>query len=154
MYDEPENAWYEWRIIDGGRTLRDTGTEGCSAFQGCQYGQAEIALCDALMFASGLPIDGDSTARELRALQDAQQAYPQAQAQVVVLRPPPAPLLSQWPVDIQMKPAAQCLLNEKPDLTGQMHAGPLAMLRRLCGVWAPARYCAISPRQHPPCTWF
>ena len=25
-----------------------------------QYGQAEIALRDALMFASGLPIDGDT----------------------------------------------------------------------------------------------
>jgi hypothetical protein len=31
-----------------------------SAFQGRQYGQAEIALRDALMFASGLPIDGDT----------------------------------------------------------------------------------------------
>lgn len=28
VYGEPENAWYEWRIIDGGRTVRDTGTEG------------------------------------------------------------------------------------------------------------------------------
>ncbi len=26
VYGEPENAWYEWRIIDGGRTVRDTGT--------------------------------------------------------------------------------------------------------------------------------
>jgi hypothetical protein len=55
VYGEPENAWYEWRIIDGGRTVRDTG-----AFHGRQYGQAEIALRDALMFASGLPIDGDT----------------------------------------------------------------------------------------------
>lgn len=39
VYGEPENAWYEWRIIDGGRTVRDTGTEGHSAFQGRQYGQ-------------------------------------------------------------------------------------------------------------------
>ena len=31
VYGEPENAWYEWRIIDGGRTVRDTGTEGHSA---------------------------------------------------------------------------------------------------------------------------
>lgn len=54
VYGEPENAWYEWRIIDGGRTVRDTGTEGHSAFQGRQYGQAEIALRDALMVASGL----------------------------------------------------------------------------------------------------
>ena len=48
VYGEPENAWYEWRIIDGGRTVRDTGSEGR------QYGQAEIALRDALMVASGL----------------------------------------------------------------------------------------------------
>ncbi|EOD2764253.1 hypothetical protein ACJQQ3_004532 [Salmonella enterica] len=54
VYGEPENAWYEWRIIDGGRTVRDTGAEGHSAFQGRQYGQAEIALRDALMVASGL----------------------------------------------------------------------------------------------------
>ena len=54
VYGEPENAWYEWRIIDGGRTVRDTGTEGHSAFQGRQYGQAEIALRDALMVASGM----------------------------------------------------------------------------------------------------
>ena len=60
VYGEPENAWYEWRIIDGGQTVRDTGTEGHSAFQGRQYGQAEIALRDALMFATGLPIDGDT----------------------------------------------------------------------------------------------
>lgn len=54
VYGEPENAWYEWRIIDGGRTVRDTGTEGHGAFQGRQYGQPEIALRDALMEASGL----------------------------------------------------------------------------------------------------
>ena len=61
VYGELENAWYEWRVIDGdGHILRDTGTEGHSAFQGRQYGQAEIALRDALMFASGLPIDGDT----------------------------------------------------------------------------------------------
>jgi len=57
VYGEPENAWYEWRIIiDGGGTVRDTGTEGHGPFQGRQYGQAEIALRDALMFASGLPV--------------------------------------------------------------------------------------------------
>lgn len=54
VYGEPHNAWYEWRIIDGGRTVRDTGLEGSDAFQGRQYGQAEIALRDALMYASGL----------------------------------------------------------------------------------------------------
>ncbi len=55
VYGEPENAWYEWRIIDDGRTVRDTGNEGHAAFHGRQYGQAEIALRDALMVASGLP---------------------------------------------------------------------------------------------------
>lgn len=58
VYGDPENAWYEWRIIDGGRAVRDTGTEG---LQGRQYGQAEIALRDALMAASGLPVDGTPT---------------------------------------------------------------------------------------------
>ncbi len=43
VYGEPENGWYEWRIIDGGRTVRDTGAEGR------QYGNAEIALRDALI---------------------------------------------------------------------------------------------------------
>lgn len=60
VYGDPENAWYEWRILDAGRRVRDTGKEGLGAFQGRQYGQAEIALRDALMFASGLPIDGDT----------------------------------------------------------------------------------------------
>ncbi len=71
IYGEPENAWYEWRVIDGGCTVRDTGTEGHSAFQRHQYGQAEIALRDALMFASGLPIDGDTTADAAKATANA-----------------------------------------------------------------------------------
>ena len=50
VYGDPENAWYEWKIIDGGRAVRDTGNEGR------QYGQAEIALRDALMCASGMPV--------------------------------------------------------------------------------------------------
>ena len=54
VYGDPENAWYEWRIIDGGHIVKDTGIEGHEAFQGRQYGQAEIALRDALMVASGL----------------------------------------------------------------------------------------------------
>lgn len=54
VYGDPENAWYEWRIIDGGRTVLDTGAEGHNTFQGRQYGQAEIALRDALMFATGI----------------------------------------------------------------------------------------------------
>lgn len=55
VYGEPENAWYEWRILDGGHIVQDTGKEGHAAFEGRQYGQAEIALRDALMVASGLP---------------------------------------------------------------------------------------------------
>lgn len=48
VYGEPENAWYEWRIVDGNQTVRDTKKYG--------YGQAEIALRDALIFASGMPV--------------------------------------------------------------------------------------------------
>lgn len=48
VYGEPENAIYEWRIINGKNVVHDTGKEQR------QYGQAEIALRDALMFASGL----------------------------------------------------------------------------------------------------
>lgn len=54
VYGDVENGWYEWRIIDGGRTIRDTGMGCHSAFQGRQYGQAEIGLRDALMVASGM----------------------------------------------------------------------------------------------------
>ena len=67
VYGEPENAWYEWRILDGGRVVQDTGKEGHSAFQGRQYGQAEIALRDALMVASGLK-DGYTMETEQRQL--------------------------------------------------------------------------------------
>lgn len=55
VYGEPENAWYEWRIIDGGRTVRDTGTEGHSAFQGRQYGQAERLWLGAAGCSRTLP---------------------------------------------------------------------------------------------------
>lgn len=51
VYGDPEMGWYEWRIIKRGRTYEDSGRDG-----GRQYGQAEIALRDALMFASGLPL--------------------------------------------------------------------------------------------------
>ena len=50
VYGDPENAWYEWRIIDkAGRIVQDTASDG-----GRQCGQAEIALRDALLFASDL----------------------------------------------------------------------------------------------------
>jgi Cu2+-containing amine oxidase len=54
VYGDPDNAWYKRRILEGGRTVQDTGKEGHSVFQGRQYGQAEIALRDALMVASGM----------------------------------------------------------------------------------------------------
>ena len=53
VYGDPENAWYEWRIRDGERVIHDTG--------GRQYGQAEIALRDALMYATGLQTDVNVT---------------------------------------------------------------------------------------------
>ena len=52
VYGDRSQAWYEFRINDEGRTLIDTGTEGHHAFQGRQYGQAEIALRDALIYAT------------------------------------------------------------------------------------------------------
>jgi hypothetical protein len=48
VYGDPENGWYEWRIRDGGRVIHDTSDR--------QYGQAEVALRDALMYATGLAI--------------------------------------------------------------------------------------------------
>ena len=54
VYGDPENAWYEWRILADERIVQDTGVEAR------QYGQAEIALRDALMVASGLE-DGYTT---------------------------------------------------------------------------------------------
>ncbi len=53
VYGDPQNAWYEWRIIDSGIFVKDTINDG----QGRQYGQAEIALRDALMFSSGVDDD-------------------------------------------------------------------------------------------------
>lgn len=50
VYGDPDDACYEWRIIDtGGKTIKDTRTGGAL---GMQYGQAEIALRDALIYAS------------------------------------------------------------------------------------------------------
>ena len=46
---EPENGWYEWRVLDAGGVGLDTGTEGTA---GRQYGNAEIALRDALIATS------------------------------------------------------------------------------------------------------
>ncbi len=44
VYGEPENAWYEWRVIEGGKVQRDTKDQG--------YGSPEIALRDALIAMS------------------------------------------------------------------------------------------------------
>ncbi|MCE5388678.1 MAG: hypothetical protein K0041_08890 [Acidithiobacillus sp.] len=55
VYGEPENACYEWRIIENGQIIRDTINDGNEVFSGRQYGQPEIALRDALMVESGLP---------------------------------------------------------------------------------------------------
>jgi len=49
VYGEPENAWYEWRVIEAGKVGKDTGREGEGSFRGRQYGSAEIALRDALI---------------------------------------------------------------------------------------------------------
>ncbi|PLC52008.1 hypothetical protein CR155_20390 [Pollutimonas nitritireducens] len=55
VYGDPDNAWYEWRVLDAsGKAVQDTGTEGSGSFRGRQYGSAEIALRDALMVSSDL----------------------------------------------------------------------------------------------------
>ena len=47
VYGEPDMAWYEWRIIQRGEVLEDTGKHGA---YGMQYGSAGIALRDALNY--------------------------------------------------------------------------------------------------------
>lgn len=50
VYGEPDMAWYEWRIIENGKTLHDTGrADGYG--MGTQYGSPGIALRDALNHA-------------------------------------------------------------------------------------------------------
>lgn len=56
VYGDPEMGWYEWRMT--GENPYDTGAEKSADiawYQGRQYSQAESALRDALMVASGLP---------------------------------------------------------------------------------------------------
>lgn len=49
VYREPEMGWYEWRIMDGGTSLHDTGTlSNEDGTVGCKYGSPGIALRDAL----------------------------------------------------------------------------------------------------------
>lgn len=44
VYGDPDNGWYEWRVVTAGRIERDTKEEG--------YGSPEIALRDALVAMS------------------------------------------------------------------------------------------------------
>lgn len=57
VYGDGHQGWYEYRLIQAGKIVKDTGTEGHHAFQGRQYGQPEIALRDALMFTSGMMLE-------------------------------------------------------------------------------------------------
>jgi hypothetical protein len=61
VYGDLEGGWYEWRIVDGDRVMQDTGNEGDAFCRGRQYGQAEIALRDALIFASGMQLDSEAS---------------------------------------------------------------------------------------------
>ena len=49
VYGDPDMARYEWRILDAqGRPIKDS----CDHARGMQYGFAEIALRDALNYAT------------------------------------------------------------------------------------------------------
>ncbi len=41
VYGEPDMGWYEWRIVERGAVIQDTGRHGS---YGMQYGSAGIAL--------------------------------------------------------------------------------------------------------------
>lgn len=61
VYAKLKNYWYEWRIIDEQRIVCDAKLEGSGRlFAGRQYEEPDRALRDALMFASGLEIEGDA----------------------------------------------------------------------------------------------
>jgi predicted AAA+ superfamily ATPase len=53
----------------------------------------------------------DTMTREIRALQDARQQFPQAHAQLIVLMPAPSGLV--WPSDIELTLASAWLLNDQ-----------------------------------------
>ena len=64
VYGDRAQAWYEYRVLDGtGTVIVDTGSEGSF---GRQYGQAEVALRDALMWSTGMA-DGYTQDAERRA---------------------------------------------------------------------------------------
>lgn len=68
VYGDPENAWYEWRIVgEDGRIIQDTGKEGSGSFRGRQYGNSGIALRDALMVETGLD---DPHLQEMQRIED------------------------------------------------------------------------------------
>jgi hypothetical protein len=46
VYGEGDMGWYEWRVLDKGAVLRDTGRDNNGS--GIGYGSPEIALRDAL----------------------------------------------------------------------------------------------------------
>ncbi|MCA1770429.1 MAG: hypothetical protein LC652_10980 [Halomonas sp.] len=49
VYREPQRGWYEWRIVDNGQTLHDSGTlSNDDGTVGAMYGSPGIALRDAL----------------------------------------------------------------------------------------------------------
>lgn len=49
VYREPSMGWYEWRIVDDGQVLHDSGTQANhDGTRGAMYGVAGIALRDAL----------------------------------------------------------------------------------------------------------
>ena len=56
VYGAPENAWYEWQVVQNNLVIKDTMEEGSELLRGRQYGQAEIALRDALCFCTEVEI--------------------------------------------------------------------------------------------------
>ncbi len=48
VYGEADMGWYEWRVIENGKTLHDTGRADGYGGMGMQYGSPGIALRDAL----------------------------------------------------------------------------------------------------------
>jgi hypothetical protein len=51
VYGDPDNGWYEYRIVTDGRIEQDSGSHK-GYTQGMQYGCAEIALRDGLIFCA------------------------------------------------------------------------------------------------------
>jgi len=93
---EPAQAWHKLPKATLSQLAHDLDlylTQGSFAIQVC----ANVSSPDTFN-------------REIRALQDAQQQFPQAKAQLVVLSPLPNGL--NWPTGIELTPAAAWLLND------------------------------------------